>query len=253
MSYSDDRFGRKGGKYRETQIKLTSMFNAHSDILNVAEYTQDDLIKTPFYEEYELLLGVSITHASGNMQKPYFIQKHLRTLPDNSYLLYHDARHDLWPNDFDYLQCSLKPHLEMCNRNMGVLIGTAGQTETGCLHRYYSSPICMRVMKVEKFKDQVQECASWVLLKNTPFTHRFVGEWLYYNTQEDCASYFKNRTTDQARDKGFREHRGDQSILTLLLRKYNLTNLMETPCKNVFSIYASEACESRKSPTSLCD
>lgn len=237
LSYADDRFGRKGGRYRQTQIAVAELMLAHPDIADVLSFTQDDLTGTEFYEKHKDLLEKGITQAAGNMQKPFFVRKALGMVPENSYVLYHDISAEIWDLNLDYIQWPLRLHARMCDQNEGVLLANAGQDATYCLHRHYTSPTCMRLMQVERFKDCVQECASWVLFRNSPSVRNLVDEWLAYNTNEDCASYLKNKLVDQSMEPEFIEHRGDQSILTLLLRKYQLTNLMETPHKNVFSVY----------------
>ena len=112
-------------------------------------------------------------------------------------------------------------------------------TDTSKRYRGKRNGVCAVAVpqNLEHFKDCVQECTSWILFKNKPFVRQLVDEWFEYNRQEDCASYIKNKDADREIESEFRVHRGDQSILTLLLRKYDMTNLMETLCKNVFSIY----------------
>jgi hypothetical protein len=70
-----------------------------------------------------------------------------------------------------------------------------------------------------------QTHASYILLKKTPRTIAFVSEWLHYASDHraitDEPSVFGNESLV------FEDHRHDQAIYSLLVRKYNLTRF---PC-----------------------
>ena len=83
ITYADDRFGRKEGKYVKTQEKVTKIFKNHPEITDVKAYTFEDLEKTDFYNKNKKKInaGAMTTHF-GNKQKFYFIQKELEKVPE---------------------------------------------------------------------------------------------------------------------------------------------------------------------------
>lgn len=76
----------------------------------------------------------------------------------------------------------------------------------------------------EPFLSSTQILASFVFLKKNVFTINFVEEWLTY-----CEDY--RIITDSPNEcglpnyQGFVDHRHDQSVLSLLARKYNITTI----------------------------
>ena len=250
ISYADDRFGRKGGKFIKTQEKMTKLFQNHPQINDITSYTDKDLINTNFYIKNKILLdkGPSLTDGAGNMQKLYFIEQELNYIPENSYLLYHDASPECWENikanhgtkfqklsNNAYNNISFIPYLEMCDKNKGILVGKARHTEN-ITHRFYTSPTCIRLMGLEQFIDKFQICTSWILLKNTKHVRKIISEALDYITNENCASYYKNKKIDKKIEPLFHENRGDQSVLGLLLLKYDMPFVLPTKNKNILSI-----------------
>jgi hypothetical protein len=71
--------------------------------------------------------------------------------------------------------------------------------------------------------NSMQRLASFVFLKKTPMTVRFVTEWLAYAQDprviSDVNSTFRKDYPE------FVDHRHDQSILSLMSKKYSLSGL----------------------------
>jgi hypothetical protein len=238
ITFADDRFGRKDGKYRQTQKKLNEMLSKHPDISSMCHYTDEDLVRTKWHEENAEFLsgGPSLTQSAGNAQKAYFIKHELENLPNGRFLLYHDTSPEVWQED-DYAQISLQPHLEKCEENAGILVGWwKSMVKWRHTHHRVTSPVCLRLMEAEQFASELQWCTSWILFKNSPYIRELVDEWFKYNCIPDCASYIRNKEADKKENSDFYENRGDQSILTLIMLKRDHTAVLETQNKNVFSI-----------------
>ena len=68
------------------------------------------------------------------------------------------------------------------------------------------------------FYDPPQADAQFVAFKNTKFAREFVEEWLKYCEDERMLTDMQN-TLGKPNFDGFRDHRHDQSILSLLTKK----------------------------------
>ncbi|MNE46246.1 hypothetical protein D3C80_1405710 [compost metagenome] len=70
-----------------------------------------------------------------------------------------------------------------------------------------------------KFSGQIT--AAMIIVKNTFKAQRFIGEWLTY-MQDPRTSTDDENTFGLANDPGFKDHRHDQSVLSLLTKKWKL-------------------------------
>lgn len=240
LTYSDDRGKKKNGEYRKTQKSMHRVWELHPDVHTVVDKTEHDLLKTAFYRKHQRVLDTdNITLHAGNMQKLYFVLQELREMRFDeggcNYLLYHDCSPEIWDFNTDYSKISLQPLIAECEKNRGVLIGGTANWIPGHTHRKWSSPKCMELMDATEHRDKQQDCSSWILIQRNPFTVSLFAEALHFLEMENCYSSFKNKAHDQSIEPAFQEHRGDQSVLSLLLYKHGMTHVATTSGKNVFS------------------
>ena len=73
----------------------------------------------------------------------------------------------------------------------------------------------------EKYHNGVQLSATFSLWKNTPETIKFLNEWVIYCKDARCLTDQPN-TSSKGNLPGFKEHRHDQSILSILSQKHKL-------------------------------
>jgi hypothetical protein len=73
-----------------------------------------------------------------------------------------------------------------------------------------------------KFTQGKPNLASYMLLKKSFVSMQFVSEWLAY-AQDSRAITDDANTLGASNHKDFQDHRHDQSILSLLAKKWNLT------------------------------
>ena len=71
------------------------------------------------------------------------------------------------------------------------------------------------------YYDSKQRLGGYSLWKKTPFTMKFINEWLVLSTDERLITDIKNTLGENNLD-GFIDHRHDQSIFSLLTKKYKL-------------------------------
>ena len=179
-------------------------------------YTPND-IDPEFKEKNSYILEKS----RGNgywLWKPYFIYKTLKEkLNYGDFLIYSDAAIiyvDLAQKLVDFLN---EKKLDMYTHRLPHL------------ERHYTKRDAFILLGVDApfYAETGQFNAAFQVYRKTKFTEFFLGEYLYYAQD-------KRIITDDANElgvdnyEGFRDHRHDQSILSLLIKKYGQVNANRT-------------------------
>ena len=173
--------------------------------------------------------------------KPYFLYKTLKEkLNYGDYLIYSDAAImyvDLAQKLVDFLN---EKNLEMYLHRLPHL------------EKYYTKRDAFILLGVDQpfYTETGQFNAAFQIYKKTKFTEFFLSEYLYYAQD-------KRIITDDPNElgynnyEGFRDHRHDQSILSLLTKKYgqvnaNKTNLNLTLIKQYREVMPTIFCHYRQ-------
>jgi hypothetical protein len=150
------------------------------------------------------------------MWKPFVIKKALEMMGDNDILMYSDS-------GISFI------------KNIDELIDIMDMTEEKLLlfeledihpNKRWTKRDCFILMGLDKeeYLNQNQLLASYILMRKNDFVLNFVDEWLTYAKDYRII-------TDSPNECGlpnypeFMDHRHDQSILSLLGRKYNIKNI----------------------------
>jgi hypothetical protein len=150
------------------------------------------------------------------MWKPFVIKKALDMMGDNDILMYSDS-------GISFI------------KNIDELIDIMDITEEKLLlfeledihpNKRWTKRDCFILMGLdeEEYLNQNQLLASYILMRKNDFVLKFVDEWLTYAKDYRII-------TDSPNECGlpnypeFMDHRHDQSILSLLGRKYNIKNI----------------------------
>ena len=150
------------------------------------------------------------------MWKPFVIKKALDMMGDNDILMYSDS-------GISFI------------KNIDELIDIMDMTEEKLLlfeledihpNKRWTKRDCFILMGLDKeeYLNQNQLLASYILMRKNDFVLNFVDEWLTYAKDYRII-------TDSPNECGlpnypeFMDHRHDQSILSLLGRKYNIKNI----------------------------
>lgn len=125
VTVSDDRFGWKGGKYKETQDRISEFFKNSDFEIDLAMWDFEMVKETEFYNEcivHGKTLESDVLHPlngslvlekgmvfpdkklldfldpshNGRVYKPLAIKKELDKLNDGDYLIYNDCSPELW-------------------------------------------------------------------------------------------------------------------------------------------------------------
>jgi hypothetical protein len=150
------------------------------------------------------------------MWKPFVIKKALEMINDNDILMYSDSGISFIRNTDELVNI-------MDNTSEKLLL-----FELDDIHpnKRWTKRDCFVFMDLdhEPYLSQIQLLASYILMRKNDFVINFINEWLHYAKDYRVI-------TDSANECGlpnypeFVDHRHDQSILSLLGRKYNIKNI----------------------------
>jgi hypothetical protein len=150
--------------------------------------------------------------------KPYLILKTLKDLNDDEYLIYCDSSVIHLKSWFPVIELMYKL-----------------KTDIGCfeiiqLEKMWTKRDLFINMDLDDkdYTDTYQRCASYQIIKKNDFTLKFYKEYL-----ELCCRKENITDSPSKRNKNydcFKEHRHDQSIFSLLTKKYNIPCLRD-PCQ----------------------
>ncbi len=244
VTVADDRHGWKGGKYTETQNKIQSILEQNSDfgIKDFFMWKWEDIVKTEFYSKNKALLDQTNPSMNGRVYKPLTILTALKTLNDGEFLIYTDCSPEMWSYNYDLKNYDLNVIKNLCVQNNGIL--TAHVKYNGNIHvdkgkagfhthENFTSERCLNKMCMQAYRYSLQHASGMIVLQKSSITLAFVEEWLYWNSDVDCAALGKvtdaKETFWEQEEKEFKKlgHRHDQSISGLLLNRMN-HKLVET-------------------------
>jgi hypothetical protein len=237
VSVSDDRFGRKNGKYSETQDLVSSLIRK-LDFDSIHSWKWEDILKTDFYEANKRILDHQNPDINGRCYKPFVILESLKSTNPGDFLIYNDVSPEHWRNfSFDRSVHSLSVIKDLCDANQGILssevIWICNGEITPHTHENFTTERCMNRMGLQKYKHSLQHASGMMVFKNTPFVVQYLEEWLYWNLIDECASLTswhsnENYFSQELDCFGKIGHRHDQSISGLLLNDRNLKIIKNT-------------------------
>ncbi len=152
--------------------------------------------------------------------KPYFIRKALDMIEYGDWLIYLDGGSFYYRNSVrNVIQWMEKQHIDMAGSKRG------GYSEKDWTKR---DVFIALGLDREPYISQTQCHAGLLILKKTAETIKFVEEWLSW-----CQKYqlITDSPNIYGRDnyEGFREHRHDQSILSLLMGRNGIPCIEQFP------------------------
>jgi len=203
INYADNNHAfKRGQKFALEKAKLAGGFD------DIVGYGREE-IDAQFYEDNKSILE----QAKGGgywLWKPYFINKRLSEIEDGDYLFYGDAG-SFFLKSVDILI----EELEKVGQDIMVF-------ESPYLELQWTKRELFKAMECDEdfYKNSNQLMGGFQLIKKTPFTVKFYKELLQYSCNEINLTDRNSPCVDQ--DESYIEHRHDQSILSLLYKKYRL-------------------------------
>ena len=176
-------------------------------------YTMDDIdndfkIKNVELLKYKRLAGYAVW-------KPYIILKKLLEIDDDDILCYNDSKY-IWLTDVRNMETQL-----LNSTNMGVYLNKPNSIRY--IEKQWSKGDAFVLMNMYydiNSKNSPQAWSGFILLRKKFNSIRFIGEWLTYNQDFRIAS--DSSTKIAPNDPSFVENRHDQTILSLLCKKWGI-------------------------------
>lgn len=240
VTVSDDRSGRKGGKYSDTQDKIKRIFSNCPEfgITEFEFWKWQDIIETEFYKENQKMLDHLDPAMNGRCYKPFVISEALKTIDAGDFIIYNDTSPEWWINieDINTSEFNLDVIKNLCSNNKGILTADVTWfTDWGIgdhTHENFTLERCINRMGMQEYKYSLQHASGMMVLQKSERTVDFVNEWLYWNLIDECASLGSSDSEPVLPDKCICEywhdevekygkigHRHDQSISGLILNK----------------------------------
>lgn len=203
VNYADKSFA----KAQQLNLKTAKKWGADRTIA----YTPED-IDRDFWQKNRKILSAK----KGNgyyLWKPYFLNKAYQELREGDYLIYTDAG-SIYVNKIQYLiDCMEREGLDLMVFSL----------QNGMTERKYTKRDAFVLMGCDepRYTDTPQSIGGYVLFKKSDFVEKFIAEDLEY--AQDARII-----TEQANTQGlgnypdFVAHRHDQSVWSLMIKKYGV-------------------------------
>ena len=162
-------------------------------------------IDTEFYEQHKKILDQPRL-AGYALWKPYIILEALKMISENDILFYIDSG--------AYLTGSVQPIIDILNKpDTNMVLFENHHTD-----RCWTKRDTYEIMGVDnKHRDEMQLESGFIMLKKCQLTLDFMQRWLEYCCVERAITDMPSQLQEF---DDFVDHRHDQSILTLLYKKY---------------------------------
>jgi hypothetical protein len=243
VTVSDDRSGRKNGKYSETQDRVGYILGANKDfgITDFFFWKWSDIVETDFYVQNKKILDQIDPAMNGRCYKPFAIKNALENLDDGDFLIYNDVSPEWWPeglHKIDPSVYSLEVIKNLCIRNGGILSADVNWHACGGLgdhtHENFTTERCMQRMGMSEYRHGLQHASGMIVLLKSEKSLDFINEWLKWNLIDECASLGSVESEPVPPERCICEYwheevdkygkigpRHDQSISGLLINRMN--------------------------------
>lgn len=144
--------------------------------------------------------------------KPYLIMKLMETLDEGDVILYMDSGCQLNYDALDRLEFYYEKALETGGVYFKLTHPELMFTKMDTYKRVFPDK--------EEDREELQNCATAMLLKVSEENKNFVNEW-YSTCIEDSYKFVDDTDSEIENSEIFVDHRHDQSIFSLLVKKYN--------------------------------
>lgn len=195
-------------KYRNAQ-KLNSKSAYIQGVQKVIEYGPKDLS-----DVFVLKNQGTLQCVRGNgywLWKPYIIDRTLSQINEGDYLIYADSG-TTYVNKVHFLIKALE------TSQTDIML-----FQIKSLEKYYTKRDAFIIMQcdTDEYASSPQICATFMMIKKTDRSAQFIKEWLNYAQNEQLITDSEN-IMGSPNYEGFVDHRHDQSILSLLSKKYHI-------------------------------
>lgn len=221
INYADEGFR----KAQKLNLETAKQWGADRTIA----YTPED-IDADFRERNKDVLSIR----KGNglyLWKPYFLNKAYKELKPGDYLIYTDAG-SIYVNKIQYLiDCMEKEQTDIMVFSL----------QNEMLERKYTKRDAFVLLDCDspQYTDTPQSVGGYVILKKSDFVEKFIAEDLEYAQD-------KRMITEQENTQGlpnypeFIAHRHDQSVWSLMVKKYGIKRFRDPSQYGMINHYEPE-------------
>ncbi|HEX9513501.1 MAG TPA: hypothetical protein VF939_23585 [Puia sp.] len=211
--------------YKDSRNRLNESARRHG-IEDILSWDFEEIKQTPFYPPNKAILDQP-TGMGYWLWKPYILLEALKGLSDGDLVIYSDSGIEII--------APLDPLCRICREEQPILLFGNGDFTNSL----WTKRDCFILMDCDEevFWYGPHCDASFLLLKKSPFVLKFLQEWLEFACDKRILTDMPN-TFGKKDLPEFREHRRDQSILSLLAQKYQVP-LYRSPTQfgNHYKIY----------------
>lgn len=195
------------GRYLNSQ-KYCSESAKNFGFDEVISYSVNE-IDSDFYEKNKNILNKE-RGAGFWLWKPYFIWKTLSKMDEGDLLVYSDSG--------SFYQNSPEILIEMIKKDRH---GVLSFELKGLLEKFYTKRDTFVIMGLDdpKYSETSQREATYIWLIKNDFTINLITEYLNYSQNERVIT---DIVSENINFDGFRDHRHDQSIWSLMCKKYDI-------------------------------
>ncbi|MCM5528543.1 hypothetical protein [Parasegetibacter sp. NRK P23] len=193
--------------FNEGRERLNTSALKHG-VQDLYSFSFESFSGKPFFKQFEHILAQP--RGLGYwLWKPYIILETLEQLNDGDVLIYSDCGIEIIED--------LSPLVEICAAKQPVVLFANGNL----LNAAWTKRDCFVRMNADApaYWLAIQCDASFALFRKGSDSVKFVQEWLNYASNESILTDIPN-SSGKRNLPGFIEHRHDQSILSILAKKY---------------------------------
>jgi len=195
--------------------KLLNSVKAYGNGCKIIVYNKNNIDKEFYLKNKEIL---DLPRGGGYwLWKPYIINETLKRINDNDIIFYLDSKY-YFTQDFTNLY---KKYME----NNDILLWKNKPNEPIFLMKNWCKmDVIIKYNMFNKvFIDIVEDCwAGALVIKKNENSTKYIKEWLDMGCVYEDITDFPSKIPN---DKFFREHRHDQSLLSIIAHKYNINLL----------------------------
>ena len=179
----------------------------------IIEYGIEDLDEVFKNKNSHILIENRL--AGYGIWKPYIVLNTLEKQSDGDYVFYCDSG-SYWVGPVSYL-------VDELDSMGGWLLTFQGYSEPLPLEKFWTKRDCFILMDCDspKYTDTVQGYDGFFLIKNCREARDFFIQWCKYAVDERISTDKENEC-GLSNYEGFKDHRHDQSIMSLLVKKWDI-------------------------------
>lgn len=189
----------------------------------ILTYTDDDLKKHEiFWEKHKVFIESNARGYGYWVWKPYLILKTLESMNENDIMLYLDAGCKLRPQGLErlneYFSMVQDNKNEIANLSFGLLDHWEKTWTKMDLFNFLN-------MNEAKYLDTTQTISGIFVLRKCNHTMELINKW--YNIISNNYNLIDDSPSNAINDESFSENRHDQSVFSLLRKKYGTISILD--------------------------